>query len=126
MKTSKWADKVIASGIRNTYTFAAPIILDGKRAPRKSSYSRMPGSNFIELDLQLFCQINDNNFVLFTAHNETRENGIYTLLNLGCKTAVNLEGGGSIALLFKSKNSTEIQTLIGNSRRLPEVGYISE
>ena len=121
-----WADRVIASGIRNTYTFSAPIILDGKEAPYKPSYSRMPGSNYEKIGLQLFCQINENNFALFTTSNETRNKGINVLLSIGCQTAVNLDGGGSIALLFKPSNSTQIQKVVGNRRSLPEAAYISE
>jgi len=86
----------------------------------------MPGGNETPKGLQLFCQINDNNFVLFTSGNETRNKGINLFLNLGCKTAVNLDGGGSIALIFKSSNSSQIDTIVGNGRSLPEVGYFSE
>ncbi len=121
-----WADSVINSGIRNTYTFAAPIIMDGQKTNYNSSNSRMPGGNETPKGLQLFCQINDNNFVLFTSGYETRNKGINLFLNLGCKTAVNLDGGGSIALIFKSSNSSQIDTIVGNGRSLPEVGYFSE
>ena len=47
------------------------------------------------------------------------------MLNLKCQTGTNLDGGGSIALLYKDKNSS-IQTIIGNGRSLTEVGYFSE
>ena len=57
---------------------------------------------------------------------KTRNNGINYLLELGCKTAVNLDGGGSIALLFKPKDSNEVQIVRGSQRALPEVGYFSE
>ncbi len=122
----KWSQTVINSGIRNTYTFAAPIILEGKKTSYNSSNSRMPGANNIHKELQLLCQINDNNFVLFTTTDSTRNTGIEKFLELGCQTAVNLDGGGSVALIYKEKNSETIKTVIGNGRALPEVGYFSE
>ncbi|MBQ8892593.1 MAG: DUF5011 domain-containing protein [Bacilli bacterium] len=121
-----WSTQVINSGIRNTYTFAAPVILDGKKTNYTNKNSRMPGSNSDKKGLQMICQINENNFVLFTTKNETRNTAINKFLELGCKTAVNLDGGGSVALVYKTKGSTEIKTVIGNGRALPEVGYFSE
>ncbi len=124
----KWSESVINSGIRNTYTFAAPIILNGKKTNSKEKkYSRMPDtSNNDTKPLQLLCQINENNFVLYTSNNSKRKNGINKFLELGCQTAVNLDGGGSIALLYKEKGSSEIKTVVGNGRDLPETGYFSE
>ena len=48
------------------------------------------------------------------------------MLNLNCKTGANLDGGGSIALIYKEKNSNEIKKVIGDSRSLTEVGYFSD
>ena len=121
----KWSENVINS-IRNTYTFAAPIILDGNKTNYTNSNTRMPGNNSTEKGLQLLCQINENNYVLFTASKATRNTGINKFLELGCTTAVNLDGGGSIALVYKDKGTNTIKTIIGNSRSLPEVGYFSE
>ena len=86
----------------------------------------MPESNESRIGLQLICQINDNNFALFTSSNSARNTGIEVFLNLGCKTAVNLDGGGSVALLFKSSTSSSFETIVGNGRSLPEAGYFSE
>jgi len=121
-----WSKNVINSGIRNTYTFSAPVILNGKPTDYTSSNSRMPGSNSSNKGLQLICQINDNNFVLFTSTSSTRNTAINKFLDLGCQTAVNLDGGGSVALLYKDKNSSDIKTVTGNNRSLPEVAYFSE
>ena len=48
------------------------------------------------------------------------------MLKANCKTGTNFDGGGSIALLYKAKGSTNIETLIGNGRQLTEVGYFVE
>lgn len=120
----KWSEDVIKSGIRNTYTFAAPVIQDGKKTNIKTS---MPDpNNSSPKGLQLICQINDNNFVLFTTKNEKRSTAINLFLKLGCKTALNYDGGGSIALLYKSASSNAIETIVGNGRDLPEAGYFVE
>ena len=48
------------------------------------------------------------------------------MLNLNCQTGTNLDGGGSIALLYQPSGSTSISTITGNGRSLTEVGYFSE
>ena len=118
-----WSQSVIDSGIRNTFTFAAPLIQDGKQTNITTS---MPGGMNDKKGLQIICQINDNNFLLFTSRNETRKTAVDEFLKLGCKTAMNLDGGGSIALYYKDKNSDEIKRVIGGNRNLPEVGYFTE
>ena len=123
-KKKAWSEEVINSGIRNTYTFAAPIIMDGKKTNITTS---MPDtSNNTPKNLQIFCQVNDNNFILVTAVNTKRSTIINRLLQLNCQTATNLDGGGSIALLYKDKNSNTIKKIVGDGRSLPEVGYFSE
>lgn len=119
----QWSNGVISSGIRNTFTFAAPVIQNGQRT---NIHTSMPLSNDGYVALQLICQINENNFLLFTSAKSTRNTAIDEFLRLGCKTAMNLDGGGSIALLYKDKNSNEIKKIIGNGRGLSEVGYFTE
>jgi len=48
------------------------------------------------------------------------------MLKLNCQTGTNLDGGGSIALLYKSKSTNNIETIIGGGRALTEVGYFTE
>ena len=66
------------------------------------------------------------NFVFYTTQSGTRDQAIGIFMNLGCKTAVNLDGGGSVALLYKGRSSSAIETITGNGRHLTEVGYFSE
>lgn len=120
----EWSQSVIDSGIRNTFTFASPIIMNGKKS---NITTNLPyANNKTKIGLQMICQINENNFILFTAGNEAREVGINEFLKLGCQTALNLDGGGSIALLYKKPNSNEIIRVTGNGRQLSEVGYFTE
>ena len=120
-----WSQTVINSGIRNTFSFAGPVILNGKKL---TSYSKsMPDyKNTTAKKLQLICQINDNNFALFTSSNENRKVAIDLFESMGCKTAFNFDGGGSIALMYKPRNSQTFTTVVGGGRELPEAGYFTE
>lgn len=117
-----WADSVVNSGIRNTFTFAGPLVLDGKATSSTTSFPSASSA----LNRQAICQVDANNFVLITGTKLTRQNLIDIMLNLNCRTGTNLDGGGSIALLYKEKGSTEIKKVIGDSRTLTEVGYFSD
>lgn len=119
-----FSNTVINSGIRNTFTFAAPLILNGVRANIKTS---MPDPNNNTLKgIQTICQVNDNNFVLITSTSMKRNDAIEKMLSLNCKTATNLDGGGSVALLYKDIGSNEVKVILGNNRSLTEVAYFSE
>ncbi len=118
-----WSEKVINSGIRNTFSFSAPLMENGKKTGITTS---MPGGFTDKKGLQIICQINDNNFLLFTSKNETRNKAIDEFTKLGCKTAMNLDGGGSVALFYKDKNSDNIVNVLGGARALPEAGYFTE
>ena len=117
----QWSESIIGT-VRNTFTFASPLVINGAASDITTS---MP-SPTSALNRQAFCQINENNFALITGSNLTRDNLINIMLSLECQTGTNFDGGGSIALLFKSKNSDSIETIIGNNRALTEVGYFSE
>ena len=117
-----WADSVVNSGIRNTFTFAGPLVLNGKATDSNTSFP----SSSSKLNRQAICQIDANNFVLITGTSLNRQDLINIMLNLKCQTGTNLDGGGSIALIYKQKNSNEIKKIIGDSRSLTEVGYFSD
>jgi len=118
----QWASSVINSGIRNTFTFASPLVMNGVKSDITTS---MPSSSS-KVNRQAICQVNSNNFVLITGSQLSRNNLIEIMLGLNCQTGTNLDGGGSIALLFKEPNNSTITTIIGNSRNLTEVGYFTE
>lgn len=117
-----WADGVINSGIRNTFTFAGPLVIDGKATSSTTSFPSAGSA----LNRQAICQVDANNFVLITGTKLTRQNLIDIMLKLNCRTGTNLDGGGSIALLYKQAGSNEIKKVIGDSRSLTEVGYFSD
>ena len=117
----EWSNKVIGT-IKNSFTFASPLVMDGKASNITTSMPS-PGSS---LNRQAICQINSNNFLLITGSNLSRQDLINIMLQNKCQIGTNFDGGGSIALLFKSKNSNNIETIIGNGRALSEVGYFTE
>lgn len=123
-KTTKkeWATSVINTKIRNTFTFASPLITNGEASTITTSMPSIGSKK----NRQAICQINANNFILITGTNLNRKKLIQIMQSYKCLTGTNFDGGGSIALLFKSKNSSKIETIIGNKRSLSEVGYFTE
>ena len=116
-----WSESIIGN-VRNTFTFASPLVMNGAASSDTTSMPS-PGSS---LNRQAICQIDTHNFMLITGSSLNRQNMIDLMLKAGCKTGTNFDGGGSIALLYKSKNSNTIETMTGNGRSLTEVGYFSE
>ena len=117
----EWSESIIGQ-IRNTFTFASPLVVNGSASNITTS---MPSSTS-GVNRQAFCQIDSNNFALITGGGLTRQDLISIMLSLGCQTGTNFDGGGSIALLYKSHNSLNIETITGNRRALTEVGYFTE
>ncbi len=118
----KWADEVIATGIRNTFTHASILIKDGKKSSTKTN---MPEPN-TKKNRQAICQVNTNNFILITGWSVNRSDLQNIMIKQNCQIGSNLDGGGSIALFFQNRGSTTISTIIGNGRDLSEVAYFSE
>ncbi len=121
-KKKEWAQSVIDSGIRNTFTHASPLIQNGK----KSNITTNMPSPSTRKNRQAICQIDDNNFALITGGNLNRSDLQNIMLNLKCQTGSNLDGGGSIALFFQANGSNTISTIKGNGRDLTEVAYFTE
>ena len=117
-----WADSVISSGIRNTFSFASPLIENGSESSNTTSMPSPGGKP----KRQAICQVNTNNFAFITGSDLSRSDLINIMKGLNCQTGTNLDGGGSIALLFKPSSSSNIETVIGNGRSLTEVLYIVE
>ena len=113
-----WSESIIGT-VRNTYTFASPLVVNGTASDIMTSMPS-PGS---ALNRQAICQVDRNNFILITGGGLTRQNLIDIMLENHCITGTNFDGGGSIALLYKGANSQNIETILGGGRSLTEVGY---
>jgi len=78
------------------------------------------------------CQINENNFILFNNSFSSPRRGFSFvelqkyMLSLGCKYGYNLDGGGSIALMYKEQKSTNPTVVRGNGRRVADILYFHE
>ncbi|MBO7078273.1 MAG: phosphodiester glycosidase family protein, partial [Bacilli bacterium] len=58
------------------------------------------------------CQIDENNFVLYSGHSSGIHDYMKELHDLfGCKTVVNLDGGGSTGMYYKTKSMTDVGTV---------------
>jgi len=118
--------EIINSGARNTMLWQPVLISDYQPVPLSATVlKKFDGS----LKKQALCQVDSNNFILVSSS----ESGKMSfpdfqqyLLNLGVKTAVTLDGGGSVSLLLKSRNSTEVKRITGGGRSLTSVMYFTE
>lgn len=105
-------------GIYNTFAFNAVLVSDGKAQKVPNDYYALRNG---------FCQLDENNFLSVVSDTRRWNKGDFAVFmaNLGCKTAVNFDGGGSNSLFYKEKGSA-IKTLTGNSRANSSVIYFSE
>ena len=111
--------KEVKSHLKNTYTFASPLVENGVASSKTTS---MPQAND-KVNRQAICQIDEHNFILITGGGLNRQDLINIMLKYKCKTGTNFDGGGSIALLYKSRTSSSVEKMIGDNRALTEVGY---
>ena len=110
-------DSIIDKGYRNTWTFRPVAILNGNILT-----TSLVGTQ--EKKRNVFCQINRNNWVIYTG-TLSASNAVNILKNLGCQTAVNMDGSDSVALYFKDKNGT-LEKIYGGSRDIVDMLYITE
>jgi exopolysaccharide biosynthesis protein len=112
---------IVNAGVKDTFTFFnyPPIVINSKlfitdNGGKKASRTA-------------FCQINNNNFVLFTTRSKMTIKQIATVLrDLHCKTAVNLDGGSSIGLVYKSRGSSGVEIIRYAKRRVADMLYVTE
>lgn len=115
------ANKIISDGVKNTFGFNPILVTNSKVVTNGTDRNIRQG----------FCQIDKNNFVFITDEYVEARNGFSFvelanyMVNLGCKTGFNLDGGGSTSLIFKSKNSSA-KVITGNTRRIADVIYFHE
>ena len=112
-------EDVIASGVYNTFAFNEVLVYDYKAQNVGSDYNAKR---------QGFCQVDSNNFILVTSDTKTwrRPDFAKFMQSLGCKTAVNFDGGGSVAAFYKPRGTNTVTTLAGNQRSLSSVMYFTE
>ncbi len=113
---------IINSGYRNTWVFRPVIFQNGQLVDNNILGTFLNGSS----KKTMVCQINTNNFALISTTTGYSIDGIRKILTeLGCETAVNMDGGGSVGLLYKSKNGS-LETITGGSRAIVDTLYFTE
>ncbi len=114
-------DSIISKGYRNTWMFRPVIMQNGKVVDSSILGTFLNGAN----KRSIVCQIDRNNYVMLTMLSHGISELRTILPNLGCKTAFNLDGGGSISLVFKSKNGN-VETIQGGGRSIVDTFYFVE
>lgn len=113
-------NKMTSAGIRNTFAFAmTPISADGSLLPvdtKKDSTNR-----------NVICQVNKNNFVIYSGSGLS----LYSIGKelkdfFGCIHAINLDGGGSRKLYYKTSTMPTAKKVFGGDRATPDMLYFVE
>ena len=120
-----FTNSMINDGIRYTFTFLPVLVYNGKIGA-----SRITNDTNIR---QSICQIDANNFLYITNISSNRSIGFSTfslankMIDLGCITGFNLDGGGSTSIYYVKKGattSTKIRVLEGTyGRSIPDIIY---
>ena len=96
----KKSDLILSDKIKNTWSFSPVLIKNGKINSFSNNQSAYR---------EAICQINTNNYVVLTTINSKRLSEVSTILkNIGCKTAFNLDGGGSTSMFYKPSNTKTV------------------
>ena len=114
-------DTIISKGYLNTWMFRPVIMTNGTISNSNVLGTFLNGQK----NRSIVCQIDRNNYVMLTALSHGVSELKPILTGLGCKTAINLDGGGSVALLYKSKGGN-VETLYGGGRSIVDVFYFVE
>ena len=121
-------------GVINTFTFAPALL--------KNYKNLVNGRNMTSSNLrQAICQIDRNNFVIVTNLSSSNNSNSLSqsdrdrgfshksmasyMETLGCRTAFNMDGGGSISLYYKTNSST-INNVRTSSRKVADILYFVE
>lgn len=126
------------STMRNTFSYN-PVIIENYELTSNLMAGKQSNGWYEKNARQVLCSVSDTEFVLLTSampngkysSYKKEKNGISLiqaaniLKEYNCKTAINLDGSESAALLYKPINSDKIQIIAGNKRKIAEIGYFS-
>lgn len=104
-------------GVKNSaaLTYETFIVRNGKSRLGTTGNARRPG----------FCQVNTNNFMFFIVWGTTQRLAD-VMIQHGCVTGVQLDGGSSTNLFYKNRGSAIMTAILSNTRKRPEAIYFSE
>ena len=107
----KSAREIINLGVRNTFGISSRAGSD----PSGTSANRTQ-----------ICQIDQNNFVLFSGRDSVGGAANLTKRVTGCSESFNLDGGGSRKLYYKNQSSSTVTKRFGGDRTIPDMLYFVE
>ena len=114
---------VMADKVRNTFVFAPKLVVNGKSVASDNGKAQR----------QAICQIDSNNYLMYTTISPTSFKGISDVfIKNNCITGFNLDGGGSTSMFYKDKNSKTVHKIKcsdssnGTCRQVVEGIYFTE
>ena len=108
---------MIDDGVRNSFTFSGTVI-----NPNGGISSSNRKNN-----LTIICQVDENNFVIYSGSRLTVFQAGKKLKNtFNCRAAYNLDGGGSRKLYYKTNTMLEPVKVFGGNRAIPDMMYFVE
>ncbi len=118
MERKQVFDLALQEGINNTFAFNDVLVNNSEVMKVSNDYYALRNG---------FCQLDENNFLSVVSDTRRWNKDDFALFmkNLGCKVAVNFDGGGSNALFVKGRNES-ITTLTGGKRAMSSIIYFSE
>ena len=116
--------RIIDSGARNTVVWR-PVLIDNYKAVplTKAFLTKTAGKK----RKQALCQIDSHNFILVTGSSSGMMDYPHFqryLMDLGVKTAVEFDAGGSAVTLYKPSNVSSMKKVVGGGRTLSMMMYI--
>ena len=114
----KIRDQILSDGVKYTFSWRPVLIENGV----KPTLDEVEGARRTAV-----CQIDKNNFVFasITEHMTFRKLQEY-MDGLGCYTAFNNDGGGSLALWYKTSTDSKVKSKVTTPRKTGDVLYFVE
>ena len=110
---------ILSAGVKNTWAVFGDIIgWDG------GTTNNTGGNNGTQRTI--LCQFDANNFILFSGHGVLKNVANMLKSENGCKYAVNLDGGGSRKMYYKTNAQATLTKRYGGSRLIPDLLYFVE
>lgn len=130
-------NKIKSDGVGNSFYFHPVLLKDYQNVVENVKDSSLGENNL----RQAICQINRNNFVIVSNLSTSSDSNKLTqndrdrgfshksmasyMKSLGCRTAYNMDGGGSMSLYYKY-NTPTINNIRTSSRKIADIVYFVE
>ena len=108
--------RVVDDKVKYTVASLPKLVTNGKAVATSTSY---------KADRMFICQVDKNNFIMGYVSSAT-ESGLANFLanDMKCKTAVNIDGGGSCGMYYKGTGGVVNEK--NNGRKIADVVYFAE